>query len=175
MNIPETCIRRPVMTTLIMVAIVMFGIVAHRSLPIAELPNVDFPTIEVSARLPGGNPETMAASVATPLENQFSRIAGVKAMTSVSSLGQTRVTLEFELSRKIDEAALALWREEWETQREIFGRDPWEYGMTPGNVKNLEQMVGYAHRQGLMPRKMALDELFLNPTAGAKRDGIFRF
>lgn len=70
---------------------------------------------------------------------------------------------------------LALWREEWETQREIFGSDPWEYGLTPGNVKNLEQLVSYAHRQGLMPRRMALDELFLNPTVGAKRDGIFRY
>ena len=70
---------------------------------------------------------------------------------------------------------LALWREEWETQREIFGPDPWEYGMTKSNVHNLETMVGYAHGQGLMPRKMALDELFLNPTAGAKRDGIFRY
>ncbi len=106
MNIPELCIRRPVMTTLVMAAIVLFGVIAYRSLPIAELPNVDFPTIEVSANLPGANPETMAASVATPLENQFSRIAGVKAMTSVSSLGSSRVTLEFDLNRNIDEAAL---------------------------------------------------------------------
>ena len=70
---------------------------------------------------------------------------------------------------------LALWREEWETQREIFGRDPWEYGLTPANVKNLETMIGYAHTQGLMPRRMKIDELFLNPTAGSKRDGIFRY
>ena len=106
MNIPEACIRRPVMTTLIMAGLVLFGMVAYRSLPVAELPNVDFPTIEVSARLPGANPETMAAAVATPLENQFSKIAGVRAMTSVSSEGTSRVTLEFELERNIDAAAL---------------------------------------------------------------------
>jgi hydrophobic/amphiphilic exporter-1 (mainly G- bacteria), HAE1 family len=106
MNLPELCIRRPVMTTLVMAAIVLFGVVAHGFLPIAELPNVDFPTVEVSANLPGAGPETMAASVATPLENQFSQIAGIRKMTSVSSLGATRVTLEFELDRNIDAAAL---------------------------------------------------------------------
>jgi len=105
-NLPELCIRRPVMTTLVMMAVVVFGIVAHGFLPIAELPNVDFPTIEVSASLPGASPETVAASVATPLENQFSQIAGIRKMTSVSSLGSTRVTLEFELDRNIDAAAL---------------------------------------------------------------------
>ncbi len=70
---------------------------------------------------------------------------------------------------------LAMWREEWEAQREIFGRDPWEYGLTPANVKNLETMIGYAHGQGLIPRRMKVEELFLNPTVGAKRDGIFRY
>jgi len=70
---------------------------------------------------------------------------------------------------------LVLWREEWEAQRELFGRDPWEYGLTPGNIRNLETLVGYAHGEGLIPRRMRLDELFLNPTAGAKRDGIFRY
>ncbi len=106
MNLPELCIRRPVMTTLVMLAIVIFGIFAYRVLPVAELPSVDFPTIEVSASLPGANPETMAAAVATPLENQFSQIAGIKAMTSVSSQGSTRISLEFELERNIDAAAL---------------------------------------------------------------------
>ena len=106
MNIPEACIRRPVMTTLIMAGLLLFGFFAYRVLPVAELPNVDFPTLEVTARLPGGNPETMAASVATPLEKQFSRIAGVRAMTSVSSEGSTRIILEFELERNIDGAAL---------------------------------------------------------------------
>jgi len=94
------------MTVLVMTAIVIFGLVAHRFLPIAELPNVDFPTVEVLANLPGASPETMAASVATPLENQFSQIAGVRKMTSISSLGSTRVTLEFDLDRNIDAAAL---------------------------------------------------------------------
>ncbi|MGE0767835.1 MAG: efflux RND transporter permease subunit [Hyphomicrobiaceae bacterium] len=106
MSPAETCIRRPVMTTLIMAAIVLFGFVAYRSLPVAELPSVDFPTIEISATLAGANPETMASAVATPIENQLSRVAGIKAMTSVSSTGSTRITVEFELDRNIDAAAL---------------------------------------------------------------------
>lgn len=106
MRMPEVCIHRPVMTTLVMSAIVLFGVIAYRSLPIAELPNVDFPTIEVSASLPGAGPETMAASVATLLENQFSQVAGIKKMTSISSLGSTNITIEFELDRNIDAAAL---------------------------------------------------------------------
>ncbi|MDX2159223.1 MAG: efflux RND transporter permease subunit [Hyphomicrobiaceae bacterium] len=106
MNPAETCIKRPVMTTLVMVAIVLFGLVAYRSLPVAELPSVDFPTIEISASLPGAGPETMASAVATPIENQLSRIAGIKAMTSVSSTGSTKITIEFELDRNIDAAAL---------------------------------------------------------------------
>jgi hydrophobic/amphiphilic exporter-1 (mainly G- bacteria), HAE1 family len=94
------------MTTLVMIGIVLFGIIAYRSLPVSELPNVDFPTIEISAKLPGANPETMAAAVATPIENQLSQIAGVKAMTSESTQGSTRITLEFNLDRNIDAAAL---------------------------------------------------------------------
>ncbi|MPY72652.1 MAG: acriflavine resistance protein B [Alphaproteobacteria bacterium] len=106
MTLPELCIRRPVMTTLIMVALVIFGIVAYRVLPVAELPNVDYPIIEVTATLPGASAETMASSVATVLEGQFSRIPGVSAMSSVSGEGQSRITLEFELDRSIDAAAL---------------------------------------------------------------------
>ena len=106
MNPAEMCIRRPVMTTLVMAAIVLFGFVAYRMLPVAELPSVDFPTIEITANLPGANPETMASAVATPIENQLSRVAGIKAMTSVSANGQTRITIEFELDRNIDAAAL---------------------------------------------------------------------
>ena len=105
MRLPELCIHRPVMTTLVMSAIVLFGILAYRYLPIAELPNVDFPVVEVSASLPGASPETMAASVATPLENQFAQVSGIRKMTSVSSQGSTRITLEFELERNIDAAA----------------------------------------------------------------------
>jgi HAE1 family hydrophobic/amphiphilic exporter-1 len=105
MNIAEIFIRRPVMTTLVMIAILLFGVMAYRQLPVSDLPNVDFPTIQVSASLPGASPETMAASVATPLERQFSTIAGLDSMTSASSLGSTSVTLQFTLSRNLDAAA----------------------------------------------------------------------
>ncbi|HYG24858.1 MAG TPA: multidrug efflux RND transporter permease subunit [Verrucomicrobiae bacterium] len=105
MNISEIFIRRPVMTSLVMMAILLFGIVSYRYLPVSDLPNVDFPTIQVTASLPGASPETMAASVATPLEKQFSTIAGIDSMTSVSSLGNTRITIQFNLERDIDAAA----------------------------------------------------------------------
>jgi hydrophobic/amphiphilic exporter-1 (mainly G- bacteria), HAE1 family len=105
MNIAAIFIKRPVMTTLVMVAILLFGAMAYRQLPVNDLPNVDFPTIQVSASLPGASPETMAASVATPLERQFSTIAGLDTMTSASGLGSTNVTLQFTLSRNLDAAA----------------------------------------------------------------------
>ncbi len=105
MNLSELFIRRPIMTTLVMMGILLFGIFAYRLLPVSDLPNVDFPTIVVSASLPGASPETMASSVATPLEKEFSTIAGVDSMTSTSSLGNTQVTLQFNLSRNIDAAA----------------------------------------------------------------------
>ena len=89
-----------------MAAIALFGLVAYRSLPVSDLPNVDFPTLLVTASLPGASPETMGASVATPLENQFSNIAGLESMTSVNSLGSTQVTLEFDLNRSLDGAAV---------------------------------------------------------------------
>ena len=93
------------MTTLVMAAILLFGILGYRSLAVSDLPNVDFPTIQVSATLPGANPDTMAAAVATPLEKQFSTIAGIDSMTSTSTLGSTSITLQFDLSRNIDGAA----------------------------------------------------------------------
>ena len=105
MNLPELCIRRPVMTTLLMAAFVIFGVIAYRALPVSELPNVDFPTISVSASLPGASPETMAAAVATPLEGQFSTIAGLDSMSSTSAQGSTSITLQFSLDRNIDAAA----------------------------------------------------------------------
>jgi hydrophobic/amphiphilic exporter-1 (mainly G- bacteria), HAE1 family len=105
MNIVEPFIKRPVMTTLVMVAILLFGLIAYRSLAVSDLPNVDFPTIQVNATLPGANPDTMAAAVATPLEKQFSTIAGIDSMTSTSYLGSTDITLQFDLSRNIDGAA----------------------------------------------------------------------
>ena len=105
MNIAELFIRRPIMTTLIMFAILIFGLAAYRLLPVSDLPNVDFPTIQVSANLPGANPDTMASAVATPLERQFSTIAGVDSMSSVSGIGATSITIQFNLSRDIDAAA----------------------------------------------------------------------
>src|SRR5579862_1722035 len=98
-------IKRPVMTTLVMIGILFFGIVAYRSLPVSDLPNVDFPTITVSATLPGASPETMASTVATPLEKQFSTIAGIDNMTSTSSIGATTIVVQFALDRNIDAAA----------------------------------------------------------------------
>ncbi len=105
MNISGLFIRRPVATTLVMFGILMFGLMAYRLLPVSDLPNVDFPTITVSAGLPGASPQTMAAAVATPLEKQFSTIAGIDAMTSTSTMGSSNITLQFSLSREIDGAA----------------------------------------------------------------------
>jgi HAE1 family hydrophobic/amphiphilic exporter-1 len=98
-------IRRPVLTTLLMAAVLLFGIMAFRLLPVSDLPNVDFPTIQVSAALPGASPETMASAVATPLEKQFTTIAGIDSMTSSSALGLTQITIQFSLDRNIDAAA----------------------------------------------------------------------
>jgi len=105
LNISEIFIRRPVMTTLVMLGILLFGIVAYRALPVSDLPNVDFPTIQVSAQLPGASPETMASSVATPLERQFSTIAGLDNMSSTSTQGATAITLQFSLERSLDAAS----------------------------------------------------------------------
>ncbi|HYC47382.1 MAG TPA: efflux RND transporter permease subunit [Burkholderiales bacterium] len=105
MNLSKIFIERPVATTIFVAAIVIFGVIAFRTLPVNELPNVDFPTIRVDAELRGANPEVMAATVATPLERQFSQIAGVDSMNSVNSAGRTRITLQFSLERDIDSAA----------------------------------------------------------------------
>jgi HAE1 family hydrophobic/amphiphilic exporter-1 len=105
MNIAELFIRRPVMTTLVTAAILVFGIIAYRQLPVSDLPNVDYPTIQVSAALPGANPDTMASAVATPMERQFATIAGLDSMSSVNTQGFTSITLQFTLSRNIDAAA----------------------------------------------------------------------
>src|SRR6267154_2882198 len=105
MNLSELFVRRPVMTVLVMAGILIFGLASYRLLPVSSLPNVDFPTIQVSAQLPGASPETMAAAVATPLEQQFSTIAGTDQMTSSSSLGNTNITLQFTLDRSLDAAA----------------------------------------------------------------------
>ena len=104
MSISTPFIRRPVATSLIAAAFFVFGVVAFVNLPVAALPQVDFPTIQVNAALPGANPETMASNVATPLERQFSLIPGVAQMTSTSANGTTSITLQFDLSRNIDSA-----------------------------------------------------------------------
>jgi HAE1 family hydrophobic/amphiphilic exporter-1 len=105
MSIPEHFIRRPIATTLVMIAILVFGIVAYRSLPVSDLPTIDAPTINVQAVLPGANADTMAAAVALPLEKRFSTIAGVESMSSNNVLGRTSITLQFDLDRNIDGAA----------------------------------------------------------------------
>jgi HAE1 family hydrophobic/amphiphilic exporter-1 len=105
MSIAGLFIRRPVMTTLVMLAILLFGLIGYRALLVSDLPTVDYPTIMVGASLPGANPDTMAAAVATPLERQFSTIAGLDSMTSSNSQGSTRITLQFSLDRDIDAAA----------------------------------------------------------------------
>ena len=102
MNLSAPLIRRPVATTLLMVALLLFGWIGYRQLPVSDLPTVDYPTITVNASLPGASPETMAAAVATPLEQQFSTIAGIDQMTSTSNLGATSITMSFNLDRNID-------------------------------------------------------------------------
>src|SRR5205814_3519780 len=101
----ELFIQRPITTTLIMAGIVLFGFIGYRALPVSDLPNVDYPTIQVSAQLPGASPETMASSVATPLERQFSTIAGLDNMSSTSTQGATAITLQFSLERSLDAAS----------------------------------------------------------------------
>src|ERR1700674_3813403 len=105
MSIAEIFIRRPVTTTLVMLAILLFGLIGYRQLPVSDLPNIDFPTLQVEGSLPGASPETMASSVAAPLERQFTTIAGLDNMTSSSSRGQSNITLQFALDRNIDSAA----------------------------------------------------------------------
>jgi hydrophobe/amphiphile efflux-1 (HAE1) family protein len=105
MNISETFIRRPIATSLLMLGILVFGAATYNLLPVAALPTVDFPTISVSASLPGASPDTMASSVATPLEQQFAAIQGLSQMTSTSGLGSTSITLQFQLNRDIDDAS----------------------------------------------------------------------
>src|SRR3979409_77210 len=119
MQISETCIRRPVMTTLIPAALTVFGGFAYRLLAVAALPAVDFPTIQITATLPGASPETMAASVAGPIERQLSTIAGITSMTSTSALGTTSIVIQFDLNRNIDGAALDVQTELAVAQRRL--------------------------------------------------------
>ena len=105
MNLSEPFVRRPIATILLTIGVALAGIVAYFVLPVAPLPQVDYPTISVSASLPGASPLTMATSVATPLERRLGSIAGVNEITSSSGSGSTRINLQFELNRKIDAAA----------------------------------------------------------------------
>src|SRR6476620_3684193 len=105
MNVSEIFIRKPIATSLLMVAIAVFGVLSYSALPVSDLPNVDFPTLTVSASLPGANPDTMASAIATPLERQFSTIAGIDSMFSTNLLGSTQITIQFTLDRSIDAAA----------------------------------------------------------------------
>src|SRR5256885_12476798 len=106
MNLSEIFIRRPIATSLLMAAIALFGVIAYRALPVSDLPQVDYPTLNVNASLPGGDPNTMASAVASPLERQFTTIAGLDSMVSRSSSGGTNVTLQFDLDREIDSATV---------------------------------------------------------------------
>ena len=105
MNLAEPFVRRPVMTSLLMLALILFGLMGYKRLPVNSLPTVDFPTISVTANLPGAAPETMASAVATPLEKQFTAIAGLDSLNSTSTQGITQITLQFALERDIDAAA----------------------------------------------------------------------
>src|SRR5471030_705723 len=106
MNLSELCIRRPVLTTLMTASLIVFGAFSYRLLPVAALPAVDFPTIQITAQFPGASPETMAALVASPIERQLSTISGISSMTSSSALGIAQITIQFDLGRNIDGAAL---------------------------------------------------------------------
>jgi HAE1 family hydrophobic/amphiphilic exporter-1 len=130
-NLSELFIRRPVMTTLVMAGILIFGVVGYTLLPVSDLPNVDYPTISVNASLAGASPETMASAVATPLEKQFSTIAGVDAMTSSSGLGSTSITLQFALDRDIDDAAQDVQAAIARTQRSL------PTGITPPSYRKI--------------------------------------
>src|SRR5258706_275103 len=119
MNPSELFIKRPITTTLIMLGIGVFGVMSYQLLPVSDLPVIDFPTIQVSANLPGASPSTVASSVALPLEKQFSSIAGLNSINSTSSLGSTNITLQFDLSRNIDAAAQDVQSMIAKTQRQL--------------------------------------------------------
>src|SRR5262245_8773396 len=149
MNFSELFIRRPVSTVLVMVMILFFGIGAYRLLPVSDLPAVDFPTITVSASLPGASPETMASAVATPLEKQFSTIAGIDNMTSLSNLGSTQITIQFNLDRDIDAAAQDVQTMIAKTLRSL------PPGMIPPSMQKVnpadQPVLFYAFTSDLMP------------------------
>jgi HAE1 family hydrophobic/amphiphilic exporter-1 len=124
MNLSVLFIKRPVTTTLLMAGLMVFGVLAYQQLPVADLPSVDFPTIRVTAALPGASPETMASSVALPLEKQFSAIAGLTSMNSTSTQGGTDITLQFDLNRDIDAAAQDVQSMIGRASRQLPGQMP---------------------------------------------------
>ena len=132
MNISKIFIERPVATTILMLAFVIFGAFAYFTLPVSELPDVDFPTIQVSASLPGADPETMATSVATPIEKQLSTIAGIASMTSTSTSGSTQIVIQFDLSRNIDSAAQDVQSAILQAQRQLPSQMP-----TPPTIRKI--------------------------------------
>ncbi|HEX7020750.1 MAG TPA: efflux RND transporter permease subunit [Gemmatimonadaceae bacterium] len=156
MNFSELFIRRPVTTVLVMAGILFFGITAYRRLPVSDLPTVDFPTITVQASLPGASPETMASAVATPLEKQFSTIAGIDNMTSTSTLGSTTITLQFTLDREIDAAAQDVQAAIAKTLRDL------PQGIIPPSYQKVnpaqQAILYFALRSSLIPLSQ-LDEI----------------
>jgi HAE1 family hydrophobic/amphiphilic exporter-1 len=196
-NFSELWIRRPVMTILVMTAILFFGLISYNSLPINNLPAVEFPTISVSASLPGASPETMATTVAKPLEKQFATIAGLEAMSSVNSLGQTQITLQFSLQRHVDDCAqdvnakIAAARGELPTEMptpptyDKFNPSDWPiiyFALTSDTLplntintyadtllsQNFSTVYGVGQVQNLAPQKYAV-RIQLNPKALANR------
>src|SRR4051812_46140085 len=153
MNFSELFIRRPVTTALVMSGILFFGIVAYRRLSVSDLPTVDYPTIQVNASLPGASPETMASAVVTPLERQFSTIAGIDQMTSTSGMGSAQITITFSLDRTIDAAAQDVQSAIGKTARD----------MPPGMIPPSYQKVNPADQPvlffGLTSALMPMSEL----------------
>ncbi|MGA2071415.1 MAG: efflux RND transporter permease subunit, partial [Sedimentisphaerales bacterium] len=156
MNFTALFINRPVMTTLVMSGILIFGIAAFTQLPVSDLPNVDFPTIQVSVNFPGASPETMASSVATPLEKQFSTIAGIDQMTSTSVLGNTQVIIQFSLSRNIDGAAQDVQAAITQAQKQLPQNLP--YPPTYQKVNPADQPILYIALTGPTMPMYSLDE-----------------
>src|SRR5579871_6395715 len=144
MSIAELFIKRPVMTVLVMLAILLFGWMGYRALPVSDLPNVDFPTIVVSVSLPGASPRTMSTAVAMPLERQFSTIAGVDSMTSTNSLGSSNITLQFSLTRNIDAAAQDVQAMISKAERDLPRDQPILYLVLSSPVLHLAQVDEYA-------------------------------
>ena len=160
MNVSETFIRRPVATMLLSLALTFAGLFAYRFLPVAALPTVDFPTISVSAQLPGASPETMATSVATPLIKEFSTIPAISTISATNYQGFTSITIEFDLDRNIDQAAADVQSAIARTQRQPAGRDdhPAELPQAqPGRRADPAAGAAERHAAALEARRLRAD------------------